>query len=389
MPRPILSASNDLAFARLANQRLTGDRLSDPSEVVRWLGAVQAQDYSGAKWALALRGRGFTDAALDRAFNDGRFLRTHVMRPTWHFVAPEDLRWLLQLTAPRVHAANAYVYRFVELDRAVFSRAAKVITQALRDRRALTRTELAARLVKRGIPASGLRLACVVMHAELEALICSGPLKGKQHTYMLLDERVPPVRPLTRDEALGTLALRFFTSHGPAGVRDLAWWSGLTVRDAGRSIELAGAALHPMTIDGTTLWTSADHGIDSASRSARPIVHLLPNYDEQVIAYRDREQAWHPDARAALRRTGVQPLGVHAIARDGLVVGRWRRSVGKTRVVVSAQPLAAFSVRDRRALAQAADAYARFLERPVTIEDHPPSGASGVLRGSARRARSA
>jgi hypothetical protein len=387
MPRQARPAPDVIALTRLASQRLAGEGFRNPSDVVRWLGAVQAQDYAGAKWALALRGRGFTDAALDRAFNEGRFLRTHVMRPTWHFVAPEDLRWLLALTAPRVHAANAYVYRTVELDGAVFSRARKVIAAALRGGRALTRVEIGARLDKRGIPVSGLRLACIVMHAELEGLVCSGPLRGKQHTYMLLDERVPPVEPLTRDEALETLSRRFFTSHGPATARDLAWWSGLTMADARRSIALAGPALQPIVIEGSTLWTSADRDVSPAPRSATSVLHLLPNFDEHVVAYRDREHTFHPDLRSAQRR-GDQPLAVHFITRDGLVIGGWRRRLEKARVVASIQPLAALSERDRRALVKAADAYARFLERPVTIEEHPPSS-PGVARGSARRARSA
>ena len=367
MPRQPRPAADVIALTRLASQRLAGEAFRDPSDVVRWLGAVQAQDYAGAKWALALRGRGFTDVALDRAFDEGRFLRTHVMRPTWHFVAPEDLRWLLALTAPRVHAANTYVYRAVELDRAVFSRARKVVATALRGGRALTRAELGARLEKRGIPASGLRLACIVMHAELEGLVCSGPLRGRQHTYMLLDERVPPVQPLTRDEALEALARRFFTSHGPATPRDLAWWSGLTVTDARRAIALAGSKLQPIVIEGSTLWASADCDVSPAPRSAASMVHLLPNFDEHVVAYRDREHTFHPDMRNVERRTGDQPLAVHLITRDGLVIGRWRRRLEKARVVALIQPLAALSARDRRGFVKAADAYAKFLERPVTM----------------------
>ncbi len=232
------TAGIDLLARRLKNQRLSQTSFRKPEDVVAWLGAVQAQEYPGARWALGLRAKGLTDAAVERAFDDGRILRTHVMRPTWHFVTPADIRWLLALTSPRVHAASAYIYRQTGLDPAGLKRSRVIFERALRDRVHLTRAELGAALARGGLVAAGLRLASFVMHAELEGVICSGPRRGKQFTYALLDERAPGARTLDRDQSLAEIVRRFFTSHGPATVRDFVWWSGLTVRDAQAGIEM-------------------------------------------------------------------------------------------------------------------------------------------------------
>ena len=181
----------DIAHQRLHNEHLAGAQLNKPEAVVQWLCAVQSQDYAGAKWAIAQRTTGETNAALDQLFNDGKILRTHVMRPTWHFVLPADIRWLLRLTAPRVHAANAYYYRKLELDDAVFHRGNAALAKALQGGAQLIRAEIALVYTNAGIHASGLRLAYLIMHAELDALICSGALHGKQFTYAWLDDRVP------------------------------------------------------------------------------------------------------------------------------------------------------------------------------------------------------
>ena len=223
----------DIAQQRLIKQRLAADHFEKPAEVVDWLVAVQAQDYAGAKWALGLRLHDAHDADLDRAFNAGSILRTHVMRPTWHFVTPIDIRWLLTLTAPRVHAANAHRYRELELDDATLKRSRKVLTKTLQGGQHLTREELGEALENAGIAeAKGQRLAYMVMAAELDGLICSGPRRGKQFTYALLEERVQPGATLTHDEALATFTRRYFTGHGPATVQDFAKWSGLTIADA-------------------------------------------------------------------------------------------------------------------------------------------------------------
>jgi hypothetical protein len=370
-----------LALARLRNQRLLGPALPSPGDVVRWLGAVQSQDYVGASWGVSLRCGGLTAAAFTQAFNAGQILRTHVMRPTWHFVAPEDIRWLQALTSPRVHKLNGFVYRSTELDEATCRRADRIIARTLRDRQGRTRSELAAALERGGVPASGLRLAYLVMRAELNAVICSGPMRGKQHTYMLLDERVPAAPALERDEALAKLALRYFRSHGPASAHDFSWWSGLTLVDARAGAEAVKSLLDSREIDGRTYWGPSET-LPPATRTVRavrktspvgrgvaePLVHLLPNYDEHVVAYRDHSHSLDPATREALRTRGNAPLAVHLVVRDGLIVGGWRRTFERGQAVVTTQLLTPLKPRETKALQQSAAEFGRFLEMPVKVQ---------------------
>ena len=232
---------NELVSARLVNQKLSSSKIRRAVDVVRWFGAVQAQDFNAAKWALALRMRKATDAVIEEAFNKGEILRTHVMRPTWHFVAPEDIRWLLQLTAPRVNLKAGPNYRKFELDAAVFKRSNKIFVKALRDGKHLTRPALKSMQNADGIDVTdSVRLAHILLRAELDGVICSGPRIGKQFTYALLEERAPAARALNRDEALAEITQRYFRSHGPATLQDFVWWSGLTVEDAKRGIAQVG-----------------------------------------------------------------------------------------------------------------------------------------------------
>ena len=355
-----------IAQQRLQNQRLVGIPFEEPAATVRWLGAVQAQDYHGAKWGLALRTRGVDSAALDRAFNAGEILRTHVMRPTWHFVAPEDLRWLLDLTSPRVHAVNAYMYRKLELDDEIFQRAHALFRAALAGGHALTRQELAAVLQAHGIAARGQRLAYIVMHAELDGLLCSGALRGKQHTYALLEERVLPVPAMGREEALATLARRYFTSHGPATVHDFAWWSGLTVADARAGLARVAGELEYLSVEGKPYWAARPV---VRAQVAEPVVHLLPNYDEHVVAYRDHGPSLDPLARDVLPSRTYGPLDAHLIARNGVLVGGWRRTLHRTRVVVKLDLLVDLTAAEQAAIHQAAADYGRFIGLPIALEE--------------------
>src|SRR5258708_18431984 len=244
--------SLDVSALRLRNEHLTGAPLARPEDVVRWLGDVQAQDFAGAKWALAQRARTKTDASIEEAFAGGRIVRTHVMRRTWHFVVPDDVRWMQALTAPRVRAAMAYYDRKLQLDARTFGRSQAVLARTLEGGQHRTREELGRALADAGIPASGQRLGHLMMRAELDAVICSGPRRGKQFTYALLDDRCPkaatPV--LSRDEALAELTSRYFRSHGPASLRDFAWWSGLTVADVKKGVALCEGRRGARGVDG-------------------------------------------------------------------------------------------------------------------------------------------
>jgi hypothetical protein len=286
-----------------------------------------------------------------------------VLRPTWHFVAAEDLRWLLALTSPRVHQASAYQYRILGIDPPLAARAVDVFARELEGGRSRTRAELGTALSAAGIDATGLRLGYLVSYAELEAVICSGPRRGRRQTYALVDGRVPPSRPRERDEALAELATRYVRGHGPAQAVDLAWWSGLTLRDARRALEAAGAALASGAIDSRTFWVDPDE--PHAPRAATRIVHLLPNYDELLIAFRDRRDAADPDLPDAARV--AETILAHVIVRDGLVIGGWKRRDTPRSTAVELSPLVPLTAADRAALGAAVDRLRAFLGRPVEV----------------------
>ena len=298
--------------ARFANQQLVKPEFRDPANLVAWMGAVQAQDFPGARWALGMRLSGATDLDILDAFDEGRILRTHILRPTWHFVAPADIRWMLAVSAPRMHVANGSSYRTNGLESSSLPRGAAIICRALEGGRHLTRGELGDQLASAGLPHTGSALAHIVMFAELEALICSGPLRGRQFTYSLLDERVPPAASLDPDEALGELARRYFTSHGPATVRDFAWWSGLTTTLVRRGLAVAGRHLARREADGREHWFAAAAPAARKRRTGAPLAALLqtPRPAPGAVA---RCAGSRPDVRA--RRCGVhlredtRPLG--------------------------------------------------------------------------------
>ena len=325
------------------------------------LGAVQAQEYPFAKWALGLRMRdGVADAAIEHAFTEGRILRTHVMRPTWHFVTPSDIRWMLELTGPRVHRTMASYNRKQGLDAAILTKAMAVLERSLNGGCSLTRAELALSLERAGIRAKGLRLALLMLFAELEGIVCSGPRRGRHFTYALLCERAPasPRRP--RDEALGELAKRYFTSHGPATVRDFVWWSGLTVADARRALEITGARSE--VANGLTYWSI---GRKPAVRSLAGKVHLLPIYDEYLIAYRDRDAVPHGPSTipSPARSTTFQ----HAVVIDGQVAGTWRTGRNGDEVAITVVPLRRLSRAERAEIGLQAARFGRFLGGAVSL----------------------
>jgi hypothetical protein len=346
---------DDVLRARLAASGLVRPVRALPQDVVAWCAAVQAQDYAGAKWAIGQRSIQGSDAGVEAAFESGRILRTHVLRPTWHFVLPEDVRWLQRLTAPRVLQLSAPYYRQAELDEKLFAKSRKVLEKALLAKRYLTRDELAQKLSEANIKASGPRLSLIVMRAELDRVLVSGPRRGKHFTYALLDERAPKGRELDRDESLRELALRYFASHGPATAHDFGWWSGLTLSDAKLGIELAKGALHRADLDEKAYWFVEA----KLPRVAKPHIRLLPNYDEYLVAYKDRDLLLQRATSAAFMRERL--LSNHVVLKDGAVVGRFQRTIRNTTVALEVTLVEDFTRKEHAALEAAAQTLASFL----------------------------
>ena len=340
---------------RLRNQRLASTEFKRPADVVRWLGAVQAQEFNAAKWAVAQRMEDGTNESIEQAFNEGKILRTHVMRPTWHFVAPQDIRWLLELTAPRVNIASGSAYRKFELDDRVFKQTTKVLTRALKGGKYLTRSSLKNILNESGIPADNpIRLGYILIRAELDAVICSGPRDGNQFTYALLEERVPQTQRIDREKALARLTERYFTSHGPATVQDFMWWSGLTAADAKSGIKLVERRLTKTSNTDNVLW--GPH-IEETIDLETTLASLLADYDEYVVAYKDRSAVL--DANDQL--TMLSGLLGRTVIVDGKIVGSWKQKNNKGRVEILMQLLRNLRKSERVAIEKAVERYGTFL----------------------------
>ena len=355
----------ELSWRRLSSQRLVGAPFRNPQDVVSWLGAVQAQDYAGARYGVGIRMQGATDAAIEKACDAGQLLRTHVLRPTWHFVTPADIRWLLALTGPRIQALNASYYKKVGLTPAMFRRSVTAIEKTLAGGACHTRDELRAVLLKSRAPAGfDLPMSYLMMSAELDGLICSGPRRGKQFTYALLDERAPAAgKTMSRDDALAELARRFFVSRGPATAHDFAWWSNLTLADARRGIESVAGELEAQEFEGRTFWSSPD--IPRVRRKPGT-AHLLSVFDEYISGYRDR-----PIGERHMGKLFSNGAMLLIAVVDGHIVGMWKRRFVKDAVVVKFSLFEKPAKEVAAALHRAAERYANYVEHRLELEGLP------------------
>jgi DNA glycosylase AlkZ-like len=352
----------DIARQRLVNQRIEGEKFEKPEEVVRWLGALQAQDYPQALWAIGLRLRSATVADVEGAISDGKIVRTWPMRGTLHFVPPEDARWMLKLSASRILARDGRRLEQLGLDRGIMERCKELFYEALRGNRRLSRLEMMQLLEEADIGTQKQRGYHILWYVSQEGLICPGPMQDKQQTFVLLDEWVPNSRELSREESLAELARRYFAGHGPATVHDFSWWAGLTVTEARSGLEAAIPGLISERIDGKDYWRAGDAPGHTAREGSS--VHLLPAFDEYLLGYKDRAAVLAVDD--ALRVVpGKNGVFFPTIVVGGRVVGTWKRKLRKNSVDITLSSFAHLDDPDERAI-EAARSYSDFVGLPLS-----------------------
>jgi hypothetical protein len=370
-----------IARLRLQRQHLTGTPLPTPEAVVGWLGAVQAQEFGVAKWSIAQRSRGqITSADLDRAMAEGRIVRTHALRSTWHFVLPADLRWLLKLIGPRVRARMASYYGRNGLTDAVFARSQAVLRDALAGGRQLLRKEVAAALARGRVATDGLKLRFLLLQAELDLVVCSGALRGKHQTFALVDDRVPPAQPISEDEALAELTRRYFSGHGPATLDDFIWWSSLTAAQARHGLQLLeGTGLRRLEAGGSTYWM----GDAPARRAAAGApVHLLQAFDEYIIGYTESRKALAVAGRP--EPPSGAPLHSNVLTRGGQVIGFWRTVPHPDEALVDVHLAAPLDAATRSALEDELERYGNFRQLPARLRVWRKTSPPQLRRGSVR-----
>lgn len=352
----------DILISRLHNQQLAIHTFQTPQETVRWFGAVQSQDYGGAKWALGQRLAHMTEVKLDKAYDAGEILRTHALRPTWHFVTPEDILWITQLNAIRVKPIMRYYYKQLDLSESVLEKAQRIIYEALHGNKALTRTELGELLLKANLPGKGQALGHIMCEAELNGLVCSGPRIGKQFTYMLLKERAPQAKLLSTEASIIELCKRYFQSHGPATIKDFAWWSGLTVADCMKGISQQ-KNVHTMTA-GTLIYYYFD--IRDDQRTMPDEAYLLPNYDEYTVAYKERDAFYDPSNTAYLNSRENVAFG-NMIVVKGEIIAMWKKTLRSKTVEIQVLPFKSFSRTETQQITVAFEKYGAFINKTVKL----------------------
>jgi len=352
---------SEIIRLRLFNQQLTEKKYTKPQELVSWMGAIQAQDYGMAKWAIGLRLPRSDDAIIERAFNEGKILRTHVLRPTWHFVTPQDIRWMLDLTAPRILSSLAHNDKHLSLDKRDLKKTNDVLTKALEGKQ-LTREEVRAVLEKAKVDTSGLRFMHLLEHAELDRIICSGAKTGNQFRYALFDERASS-KTMGREEALAELTKRFFTSRGPATIYDFAWWSGLSVTDAKKGIAMVKKKFKKENIDGKEYFFRIPA---SFKNEMVPTALLLPNYDEYVISYKDRTEAIDKKYLAVIVKER-NAVFTNSILINGKIEGIWQRAIKNNSVTLTTRLFSTLNKRKLKSVAKGANQYSRFIGKSLQV----------------------
>ena len=354
---------SDISALRLHNQQIVSTNFKTVQELVGWMGAMQAQDFNQAKWAIGVRLPHLTEEQIESAFNQGEIIRTHLMRPTWHFVSADDIYWLLELTAKQIKSTTKSRHRDLGLTENDLKKSKEVFVKSLEGNRSLTREELGDQLNRAGINTFEQRLPHILMDAEIDGVICSGGIQGKKQTYALLAERVPEKQTFTKDEALALLGKKYFTSHGPATLADFVWWSGLPITDARKALEMNKANLISETISADTYWLS-----DSVNLPTSPpdSVYLLPAFDEYLISYKNRSAAITVDHHSkAISNNGIfWPV----IVVNGQISGLWKRTIKKDTVIIELDHFRPHNKKEIGLIEKAAESFGHYSGKKTEVK---------------------
>ncbi len=356
----------DIANARLASQQITTTKFKTAKDVVGWMGAMQAQDFSMVKWAVGVRLPNSTDQAIESAINHGEIVRTHLLRPTWHLVSSNDIHWILELTAPQIKPLLISRHKELELSERLLAKSAAIMKKLLGGGKHLSREELISAFKKEKISTDENRASHIFIHAELNGLICNGMIKDGKQTYALLKERFPQTESLHRHEALARLAKTYFTSHCPATLQDFIWWSGLSIRDAKQALEMVKTNFVPEIINAQTYWLTSSF---SFPKRIKKSAYLLPAFDEFTISYKDRSAALpFKNHNKAISSNGVfWPI----IVANGQVAGVWKRTVKKEKVLIETNFFNQPDKTIKELIKKAAVQFGAFLRKEVEIKDVP------------------
>ncbi|HKX24670.1 MAG TPA: winged helix DNA-binding domain-containing protein [Candidatus Saccharimonadales bacterium] len=354
--------TKDIANLRIVNQHIARPHLTDPADVVRSMGAIQAQDYGQSLWAVGLRTKGAKVGNILGAIESGKILRTWPMRGTIHWVPAEDAKWMVALNGERTISSARSRHVEMSLDDNVFARAEELLRRELEGGKRLSRPKIRDLLAANKFDVGEQRVGHILGALSLRGVLCIGPMEGKQQTFVLLDEWAPKPRNLTREEGLGELARRYFTSHGPATILDFATWASLAQRDAKIGLEIAKPHLVTVNVEGADYWLSRDaQDVDPAASKG---VHLLAAFEEYLLGYKDRTAVVTPDRAVASYTNGIfYPL----IVVDGQVVGTWKRTVGAKNIAVAFTPFEPLSAAVIKQVHAQAERYGEFMGQPIVF----------------------
>jgi hypothetical protein len=347
---------SEISNLRLINQKIEATTFTKANEVVSWMGAIQAQDFAMSKWAIGKRMLGATDEIIETALNDGLIIRTHLLRPTWHLVSTDDIYWMIELTAPRIKSLMKSRDKELGITHELLNKSFGLLEKELSNGINLGREQIAGILNASGIKTNENRLSHILMNAELAGLICSGRRSGNKITFGLLSERVPVRKVFNKDESLAELAKRYFTSHGPASLKDFTWWSGLSVADATKALNLVALDFISLTVGSEKYWLKSEGSNFNGNKNS---IHLLPAFDEFLISYRERNAS----LELVHNRKAISVNGIFypVIVLNGQVVGTWKRTVQKGKVKIETNFFIAINEKAGILIEKEIGMYTRFL----------------------------